>query len=164
MADIFESLTKNQAIEQKVGIGEVKVAQGDVVLSAYGVGSCIVLTFYEAKSRTGGLAHVLIPHGSDGSLKHPRGAIEEMLKQFEARGICKEQIAAKITGGSTMFGDLIQASIGQRNITETKEQLKKHAISLIAEDVAGNWGRTVFFNLSTGELLIKSYRHGDKII
>ncbi len=152
------------AIEQKVGIGEVKVAQGDVILSAYGVGSCIVLTFYDATSKTGGLAHVLIPHGSDGSLKHPKGAIEEMLRQFATRGIDKTQITAKITGGSTMFGDLIQSSIGQRNIVETKEQLKRHAISLVAEDVAGNWGRTVFFNLNTGELLIKSYRHGDKVI
>ncbi|MEO0205428.1 MAG: chemotaxis protein CheD [candidate division WOR-3 bacterium] len=152
------------AIEQKVGIGEIMIAQGDVILSAYGVGSCVVLTFYDAKTKTGGLAHILLPHGADGSFKHPKGAIEEMLRQFSSRGIDKKQIVAKITGGSTMFSDLIQSSIGPRNVTETREQLKKSSIVLTAEDVYGNWGRTVFFNLNTGELLIKSYRHGDKVI
>ncbi len=151
-------------VEQKVGIGEIKIVQGDVILSAYGVGSCVVLIFYDAKTKTGGLAHILLPHGADGSFKHPRGAIEEMIKQFEARGIDKNQITAKIAGGSTMFGELLQTSIGQRNVIETKEQLKKSGISLKAEDVYGNWGRTVLFNLSTGEVLIKSYRHGDKVI
>jgi len=152
------------AIEQKIGIGEIKIAQGDVILSAYGVGSCVVLTFYDATTQTGGLAHILLPHGADGSFKHPKGAIEELIKQFMSRGIDKKQIIAKIAGGSTMFGDLIQTSIGQRNIAETKEQLKRFSISLIAEDVSGNWGRTIFFNLNTGDVLIKSYRHGEKII
>ncbi len=152
------------AIEQKVGIGEIKIAKGDVVLSAYGVGSCVVLTFYDAETKTGGLAHILLPHGADGSFKHPRGAIEEMLRQFSALGIDRKKIVAKIAGGSTMFGELIQTSIGQRNVAETREQLKKFSIFLAAEDVYGNWGRTIFFNLNTGDVVISSYRHGEKII
>lgn len=152
------------AIEQKVGIGEIKIAKGDVILAAYGVGSCVVLTFYDAETRTGGLAHILLPHGADGSFKHPRGAIEEMLRQFSALGIDRKKIVAKIAGGSTMFGELIQTSIGQRNVAETREQLKKFSIFLAAEDVYGNWGRTIFFNLNTGEVVISSYRHGEKII
>ncbi len=152
------------AIEQKVGIGEIKIAKGDVVLSAYGVGSCVVLTFYDAETKTGGLAHILLPHGADGSFKHPRGAIEEMLRQFSALGIDRKKIVAKIAGGSTMFGELIQTSIGQRNVAETREQLKRFSIFLAAEDVYGNWGRTILFNLNTGEVVISSYRHGEKII
>lgn len=151
-------------IEQKVGIGEIKIAKGDVILSAYGVGSCVVLTFYDAETKTGGLAHILLPHGADGSFKHPRGAIEEMLRQFSALGIDRKKIVAKIAGGSTMFGELIQTSIGQRNVAATREQLKKFSIFLAAEDVYGNWGRTIFFNLNTGDVVISSYRHGEKII
>lgn len=152
------------AIEQKVGIGEIKIAKGDVILSAYGVGSCVVLTFYDAETKTGGLAHILLPHGADGSFKHPRGAIEELIRQFTLLGIDKKKIVAKITGGSTMFGELIPTPIGQRNVAETREQLKKFSIALVAEDVFGNWGRTIFFNLNNGEVLIKSYRHGEKFI
>ncbi len=150
--------------EIRVGIGEVKVVRGDVILSAYGVGSCVVIVFYEAQTRTGGLAHILLPHGADGSFKHPKGAIEELLRHFSEMGIEKKQIIAKIVGGSTMFGELLQTSIGERNVLETKEQLKRHSIPLVAEDVHGNWGRTIFFNVSTGEVLIKSYRQGEKKI
>ncbi|MGQ9701717.1 MAG: chemotaxis protein CheD [bacterium] len=152
------------AIEQKVGIGEIKIARGDVILSAYGVGSCVVLTLYDTTTKTGGLAHILLPHGADGSYKHPKGAIEEMVKQFCALGIDTEKIVAKIAGGSTMFGELMQTSIGPRNVAETKEQLRRYSISLVAEDVYGNWGRTIFFDINTGNVLIKSYRQGDKII
>ncbi|MEO0106090.1 MAG: chemotaxis protein CheD [candidate division WOR-3 bacterium] len=152
------------AIEIKVGIGEVKVARGDIILSAYGVGSCVVLVFYESNTHTGGLAHILLPQGADGSFKHPKGAVEELLKQFEEMGIEKNQIIAKMAGGSTMFGELLQRSIGERNVSETKEQLKRHSIPLVAEDVHGNWGRTIFFNLNTGKVLIKSYRFGEKVI
>ncbi len=147
-----------------MGIGEVKVVRGEAILSAYGVGSCVVLALYEPKTRTGGLAHILLPHGADGSFKHPKGAIEELLKHFSDMGIDRSQIVAKIAGGSTMFGELLQTSIGERNVIETKEQLKRHSITLVAEDVYGNWGRTVFFNVGTGEVLIKSYRHGEKKI
>ncbi len=147
-----------------MGIGEVKVVRGDVILSAYGVGSCVVLALYEPKTRTGGLAHILLPHGADGSFKHPRGAIEELLKHFSNMGVDRSQILAKIAGGSTMFGELLQTSIGERNVLETKEQLKRYSIPLVAEDVHGNWGRTIFFYVNTGEVLIKSYRHGEKKI
>ncbi|MCX7995741.1 MAG: chemotaxis protein CheD [candidate division WOR-3 bacterium] len=152
------------ALELRVGIGEVRVERGDVILSAYGVGSCVVLVLYEPQTRTGGLAHILLPHGADGSFKHPRGAIEELLKKFAAMGITKEKIVAKIVGGSTMFGELLQSSIGRRNVIETREELKRHSIPLVAEDVFGNWGRTIFFNVNTGEVVVKSYRHGEKII
>uniref|UniRef100_A0A7V0Z3M5 Probable chemoreceptor glutamine deamidase CheD n=1 Tax=candidate division WOR-3 bacterium TaxID=2052148 RepID=A0A7V0Z3M5_UNCW3 len=152
------------ATEIKVGIGEVKFVRGEVILSAYGVGSCVVLALYEPKTRTGGLAHILLPHGADGSFKHPKGAIEELLRHFSEMGIEQNQIVAKIAGGSTMFGELLQTSIGERNVLETREQLRRHSIPIVGEDVHGNWGRTIFFNVSTGEVLIKSYRHGEKKI
>lgn len=151
-------------IEIRVGIGEVKVVRGDIILSAYGVGSCVVLVFHESVTRTGGLAHILLPHGADGSFKHPKGAIEEMLRHFNQMGIEREKIIAKMAGGATMFRELLQTSIGQRNVIETREQLKKHSIQLVAEDVFGDWGRTIFFNVNTGEMLIRSYRYGEKLI
>ncbi|MEO0160894.1 MAG: chemotaxis protein CheD [candidate division WOR-3 bacterium] len=152
------------AVELRVGIGEVKVVRGDAILSAYGVGSCVVLVFYEYQTRTGGLAHILLPHGVDGSFKHPRGAIEELLRRFAELGVEKSKIVAKIVGGATMFGELLQNSVGPRNVNETREELKRHSIPIVGEDVLGNWGRTVFFNVQTGEVLIKSYRYGEKVI
>lgn len=142
----------------------MKVEQGDVILSAYGVGSCVVVIFYEEKKKVGGLAHILLPTGSEESTKNPHGAIKELLRRFNEMGVSKERIVAKIAGGATMFGDFNHSSIGRRNVIETKNILESLSIPIVAEDVFGDWGRTVLFDLKSGEVRVKSYRHGEKIL
>ena len=151
-------------IEKRVGIGDLKVEQGEIVLSAYGVGSCVVITLYNAEKQIGGLAHILLPSGSDHSWKYPQGAIAEMIKIFSSYGITNADLKAKIVGGATMFENFLKQAIGRRNVLETREELKKFDIPIIAEDVLGSWGRTVFFDVRTGVVTVKSYKHGDKIL
>jgi len=151
-------------IERRVGIGEVKVEQGDVILSAYGVGSCVVIILYESQSKVGALAHILLPWGDDESLKYPKGAIDEMMNQFAKLGVKNDKVVAKIAGGATMFEGFQRQAIGTRNVNQTKEELKKLGIPVVAEDVLGNWGRSVFFNLATGKVIVKSLRHGEKVL
>lgn len=151
-------------LEKRVGIGDVVVEQGDVVLSAYGVGSCVALAFYCATKKVGGLAHILLPFGEDHSTKYPKGAIAELLRQFGLFALAPGDIVAKIVGGATMFENFLKQAIGKRNVAETKEALKKHHIPVVAEDVLGNWGRSVFFNVRTGVVVVKSYKHGEKIL
>ncbi|MEO0143217.1 MAG: chemotaxis protein CheD [candidate division WOR-3 bacterium] len=150
--------------ELKVGIGEVRVERGDVVLSAYGVGSCVVVVFYEKEKKVGGLAHILLPGGNEESLKTCGGAIKELLRRFEALGIKRENIVAKIAGGATMFKEFNHSSIGKRNVMETRALLGKLGIPIVGEDVLGERGRTVIFNLKNGEVRVRSYRRGEKII
>ncbi len=142
----------------------MKVESGDVILSAYGIGSCVAIIFYEPREKIGGLAHILIPWGKENSTKNPKGAIKELLRQFSARGINGDRIIAKIVGGATFFGEFGHSSIGKRNVIETRNELERLAIPIVAEDVFGDWGRTIFFNLNNGQVIVKSYRHGDKII
>ncbi|MGB3340722.1 MAG: chemotaxis protein CheD [bacterium] len=150
--------------EKKVGIGEVKIEQGEVRLSAFGVGSCIVIMLYDETRKIGGLAHCLLPFGGDSSLKYPRNAIAEMLKQMSQIGASRDNIVAKIVGGATMFESFERHAIGKRNVVKTREELNKLDIPIIAEDVFGNWGRSISFNLTSGEVKVRSYRHGEKIL
>jgi len=150
--------------EKKVGIGEVKIEQGEVKLSAFGVGSCIVIMLYDETRKIGGLAHCLLPFGGDSSLKYPRNAIAEMLLQMSQRGASRDNIVAKIVGGATMFEGFERHAIGKRNVVKTREELNKLDIPIIAEDVFGNWGRSISFNLESGEVKVRSYRHGEKIL
>ncbi len=150
--------------EQRVGIGEVKVAQGKLKLVAAGVGSCIVIMLYDETKRIGGLAHCLLPFGGDMSLKYPRNAIAEMLRQMSFKGASKGNVVAKIAGGATMFEGFKRHGIGKRNVAKAREELKKQDISIVAEDVFGNWGRSISFNLDNGEIKVRSYRHGEKIL
>lgn len=151
-------------IEKRIGIGEVKVEQGDVVLSAYGVGSCVVIILYESEKKIGGLAHILLPTGNNESPKYPQGAIKEMIKEFNRFGVDLAKAVAKIVGGATMFETFQKQAIGRRNVAQTKEELKKVGIPIVAEDVLGNWGRSVFFNLADGRVIVRSYKYGEKIL
>jgi chemotaxis protein CheD len=150
--------------EKKVGIGEVKIEQGEIKLSAFGVGSCIVIMLYDETRKIGGLAHCLLPFGGDSSLKYPRNAIAEMLRQMFQMGVSRDNIVAKIVGGATMFEGFERHAIGKRNVVKTREELNKLDIPIIAEDVFGNWGRSISFNLQSGEVRVRSYRHGEKIL
>ncbi len=150
--------------ELRVGIGEVQVKQGDQMLVAYGVGSCVVIMLYDEEKRIGGLAHCLLPSGNKNSLKYPKGAIEEIVRQMSILGVRKNSIVAKIVGGATMFNGFERHAIGRRNIKRARDELEKHNIPVIAEDVFGTWGRSIFFNILSGEVRINSYRHGNKIL
>lgn len=151
-------------IEKRVGIGEVRVAHGDVMLAAYGVGSCVVLVLYESVIRIGGLAHIMLPFGNDTSPRYPKGALSRMLQRMSLRGVHQKDIRAKIVGGASMFDMFRKHEIGKQNVQRTREELCTRGIPIVAEDVFGHWGRSVFFNLVNGEVRVRSFTHGDKIL
>jgi len=151
-------------IEKKVGIGEVRVDHGDVMLAAYGIGSCVVIVLYDPEVKIGGLAHVMLPSGNNESPRYPKGALSKMLKEMSELGVRHDKIAAKIVGGASIFEVFKRHKIGRQNVLRTKEELDKLGIPIIAEDVFGNWGRSVFFNLTNGEVLVRSFKHGNKTL
>ncbi len=149
---------------KRVGIGEVKADRGEVVLAAYGVGSCVVIILYDAEHRIGALAHCLLPSGNPESLKCPKGAINEAVMQMVKMGARHDKITAKIVGGAVMFEDFEKHAIGKRNVEQTRTELSRLKIPIIAEDVLGNWGRSIVFKLENGEVRVRSFRHGEKIL
>lgn len=154
----------DEMIEKSVGIGEVRVDQGDVMLSAYGVGSCVVIVLYDAVVKIGGLAHIMLPYGNDTSSRYPKGALMKMLQYMSTRGVCQRDITAKIIGGASMFDTFKRHGIGKQNVERTREELHTLGIPIVAEDVFGQSGRSVFFNLSNGEVLVRSFKWGDNIL
>lgn len=150
--------------ENKVGIGEVKVAQGEVLLSAYGVGSCVVIILYDTEKKIGALGHCLLPEGDGDSCKYPQGALQRILEKMLTMGTMREKLVAKIVGGATMFEGFARHEIGKRNVKQARAELEKLDIPVIAEDVFGNWGRTVLFRVDNGEVKVRSFRHGEKVL
>ena len=151
-------------MEERVGIGEVKVAQGEVTLSAYGVGSCVVIVLYDPVRRICGLAHCLLPEGDPDCTKYPCGAIRTLLARMERLGAAHGDLVAKIIGGATMFEGFAKHQIGKRNVLETRKECERKNIPIIAEDVFGNWGRTIFCEAQSGEVRVRSFKHGEKIL
>lgn len=152
------------SMELRVGIGEVMVGEGDNVLSAYGVGSCVVLILHDRQRKAGGLAHILLPVGQDSSTKYPRGALRELLARLERIGAVPDTLIAKIIGGAAMFEGFQKHAIGNRNVIQTREELARASIRIAAEDVFGSWGRTVHFHCASGRVTVKSFKHGEVVL
>ena len=152
----------------------VKVADyavtADGTISTIGLGSCVAIVLYDAVARVGGMAHVLLPSESmsrdrSNPAKFPATVVPLMLADMRQLGARLERIRAKIAGGASMFASLIPAggiNMGERNVHATRRALQAAGIALVADDVGGDYGRSVYLDVRTGRVLVRSLRRGDK--
>ena len=153
----------------KVGMADLKAGKNPDSLISYGLGSCVGIALYDAQTKVGGLAHIMLPdstqaRATDNTAKFADTAIPVLLEQILRLGAQKSRVTAKIAGGSQMFS-FAQATdimrIGDRNAEAVREVLKAHSIRILAEDVGGNYGRTVELLLESGVFVIKTVNKGD---
>ena len=149
-------------------VADYAVANGDAVISTIGLGSCVAIVLHDAAARVGGLAHILLPNESmsrdtENRAKFPGTAVPllvQRMRDYGARG----PFIAKIIGGASMFGQLLPTggiNMGERNVEATRRALHAAGIALTAEDVGGDYGRSVFLHVATGRVHVKSLRKGD---
>ena len=143
-----------------IGIGELVVNKAPFILETRGLGSCVGVTFYDKKNKIGALAHIMLPNVScnvedlesdNGRFRYAEYALPYMLNKMLAMGGNKNDIVAKIVGGASMF----KRKSG--NLFAVKKFLKENSIKLQAEEVGGDIGRTIFFNLNDGSIIMKIY-------
>jgi chemotaxis protein CheD len=156
-----------------VGIAQLKTGGPGDFLLTLGLGSCVVIALRDRISKKGSLAHIMLPHEAFGRrregenmLKYADVAIPEAVRMLEEKGCTRSSLQAKIAGGSHMF-DLAkdgQADIGLRNVKAVEDILKEMGIPLIAADTGGSRGRSVEFDLNTGELRVRTVYGPEKSI
>lgn len=156
----------------KVGMADLNVAKSPNYLTTLGLGSCVGITLYDRVNKIAGLAHIMLPSSkeiknNENKAKFADTGIDELIYQMAKIGANRNNLVAKIAGGSQMFNfnsnnDLLR--IGERNIISTKSKLKELGIKIIGEDTGGNFGRTIILNSVDGSLHIKTIGHGEKII
>ncbi|MDR1797976.1 MAG: chemotaxis protein CheD [Clostridiales Family XIII bacterium] len=149
----------------KVGISDYKTSRSPDQLVTYALGSCVGVSLYDPVSKVGGLSHIMLPTsklraaGVDDRMKYADTAIADMVRDMESKGADRAHIRAKIAGGANMFNIHESAfinTIGDRNIEAVKLELDRLGIPLVAEDTAGDYGRTVFFSLADGSVKIQT--------
>jgi chemotaxis protein CheD len=153
-----------------VNISDAKVATCPGTLVTYALGSCIGICLYDTLTKTGGLAHIMLPHFPDSSSKeqihrYADTCLPDIVRQMEISGCSRSRMLAKIAGGAKMFNvadDSAFGNIGKRNIEAVKETLSLLRIRMVAEDVGLNYGRTLYFHTETGEMVVKSFSQGTK--
>ena len=158
-------------MESTVGMGEIMVTESPNLLRSVGIGSCIAVTLYDRDTTVGGLAHVVLPRIEEAHNKsHPARfsdvAIGMMIEQMKAQGASIQNTRAKMFGGANMFPEIISSDsamdIGKRNISAVREELEKHNIEIIAQEVGDHIGRTVLFNTEDGSVVIRTAHNGEK--
>jgi len=157
-----------------VKIADLAVSKEAVVITTHGLGSCLAIVLYDAQAKTGGLAHVMLPSpelvkNQTNPAKFPISAIEMMITEIERLGGSRRRLVAKLAGGARMFGALLNtskgvgtANIGQRNTQEAKAELERLGIPIVAEDTGADYGRSIEFVVSSGTVLVRSFKAGLK--
>lgn len=144
-----------------VGISDLNIARQPDVLATYALGSCVGVCLIDAVHNIGGLAHIMLPWSNEASnnvnyRRYADTGIIELIKLMRLNG-ASGSLAAKIAGGAQMFnGNLNTFNIGARNVSAVKSVLNDNNIQIIAEDTGENYGRTIFFDVKTGSLQVKS--------
>lgn len=156
----------------KIGMADLNVANCPDILQTAGLGSCVGVCLWDSVTKVGGLAHIMLPdsaqaHASVNEAKFADTAIPLLVREMEKYGALKPRIVAKIAGGAQMFSfysgnDIMR--IGERNAEAVKETLAAMNIRLLAEDVGGNYGRTIEFYTEDGKLYIRTINVGEKFI
>jgi len=157
--------------DEHVHVGRSAVRRDRGVLSSLGLGSCVGLVLYDRVSRIGGLAHILLPHEAlsravGGPARYSTTAVPHLLEAMAELGAltCPE---ARLVGGASMFAALLKGggiNMGERNVVATRRALAAAGIPLVAEEVGGDYGRSVYFDVSTGRVRVTSIRHTDRVL
>jgi chemotaxis protein CheD len=156
----------------RVKVADYAVAKGTHVLTTIGLGSCVAIALYDRTTRVGALAHILLPSQSmsretGNPAKFPETIVPLMLTEMRALGTQPAGVSAKIVGGASMFGQLVNGTginVGERNVVATRAALAAAGVPIIAEDTGLDYGRSVYFHLADGRLEVRSLKKGDRVI
>lgn len=138
-----------------IGLGEFRVGgpEGpDWVM--HGLGSCIGLIVADRFTGVSAVAHVVLPTGTGHRTRDPAKYADRvvpfLLDQLARLGGGRERVHAYMAGGARMFEITGHDDIGRRNAQVVQEELARAGIPLVAADVGGSRGRTLWWSPATG--------------
>ncbi|MBE3555461.1 MAG: chemotaxis protein CheD [Firmicutes bacterium] len=141
-----------------VGIGALRTLQGRGCFQALGIGSCVIVFLWHPASRRAAMAHVLLPTGEATPLpgKYANTAVPALVEHFST--VPAEALQAKLCGGARLFEQPYQppqASIGARNVAAVKAALAQFHIAVVAEDILGSRGRSLWASAANGQMKVR---------
>lgn len=136
--------------------------QGDLLVT-HGLGSCLGLMAFDPVAKVGGLLHAMLPLSKINPEKAQANpfmfvdtGLPEMLRQIYALGCRKSRMILKAAGCGQPLGKNEVFRIGDRNYTVLKKLLWKNNLLLRSKEIGGQESRTIYFDLSSGQVLLSS--------
>ena len=147
-----------------VKVADWAAERGDGVLVTLGLGSCVAIMLHDPQTKTGAMAHVLLPSTSlvrdlTNRAKFPETAVPLLIERLKALGADPRRLVAQLAGGARMFSQLVTPGtiqMGERNVLASRTALRVAAIPVIREAVGGDRGRSVRFYVQDGRVEIRS--------
>jgi len=146
-----------------VGIGDIRVASGEEEIRTYALGSCVALVVWDQALKAGGMVHIALPEGQINPEKAETmpgyfadTGLPVLFAELKKIGASRKTSWVKLIGGASILDDSNTFDIGRRNSLAVKKYLWKIGLALTAEDIGGNYSRTVGLVLPTGEVTISN--------
>jgi chemotaxis protein CheD len=147
-----------------IHVGQIHIDVAPKAISTV-LGSCVAVCLYDPVLGIGGMNHYLLPFWNKNGLQTPKFgniAIPKLIESMMAKGASSKTIEAKIFGGAMMNPGVNEAMmIGQKNILVAREILSEYQIAIVSEDVGGQNGRKIQFDLERGKVLMKYTSRSD---
>lgn len=146
-----------------VGLGEVIVSKNpEVILVAFGLGSCVGIGVYDPSKRVAGLLHAVLPEPLNGhdqeSTKYVGNGIKKLIEMMIDEGASRDRLVIRMAGGANMLtspGLSKTFDIGTRNIASATGTLESMRLNVVGKNVGGNTGRTLRVYVADGKMTIR---------
>ncbi len=153
-----------QGVTLIVSMAEMKFSRAPDQLVTLGLGSCIGVCMHEPLLKIGGLAHVMLPEDSlaidkSNKAKFANTAVPLLIEELVKMGANSERLVVKMVGGAHMFSfgkNDNSLNVGSRNQMAIENMCKKYGIHIIGKSIGGNAGKSITFDLETGNVRVRS--------
>lgn len=134
-------------------------------LKTFALGSCVSVIMLDSKTRTVGMVHVALPDSSINKAKAQEKpgyfadtGINALLQQMLKFGCHKrgKGMVVKLCGGANVIATSNTFKIGEHNALAIKKILRSFGMAVVAEDLGGNFCRTVSVSVATGQVTLSS--------
>lgn len=147
-----------------IHVGQIHIDTAPGAISTV-LGSCVAVCLYDRNLGIGGMNHYLLPFWNGNGLQTPKFgniSIPKMIEQMMEHGSTHKTLEAKVFGGASMnIGNSDSMMIGEKNILVAREILKEYKIAIVAEDIGGQNGRKIQFDIERGKVLMKYAARSD---
>ncbi len=149
----------------KVRMAEYGIGSSPDKLVTIGLGSCLGITLFDPRKKLGGMVHIMLPENKKNlkPAKYADTGLPLLVEELEKKSASRRRLEAKIAGGASMFSVSENSSldVGRRNIKKVESVLDDLNIDILGKDVGENFGRTMEFYTSTGEVIITSHQRDE---
>ncbi len=153
--------------------GEYYVTRNEEIITTV-LGSCVSACIRDPKTGFGGMNHFMLP-GEKGkpndswggefalSTRFGISAMERLINDVLKLGGTRERLECKLFGGGKVLS-MEQYNIGDRNISFIRKFMKTEGLTIIAEDLGGNFSRKLKYFPRTGSVMVRRLRSLQNVV